>query len=245
MSVTGSGTDADPIFISARATVSMTELDDVLDTTGPQEGEVPVWTTDHWEFKIPASAPPGTVNRGAGLIGDGSAGNPLLAAISGNWGSGDLAGFGTDTLQGQSIYTDVAGQLRTRPIPITRHAEDPIQSYGTGWKVTPGGTSFWAQWGPMVFLNCDVTYIGPSITGGNFSNQTVATINGLRTAMPTPLHYCGLGGGMSGPLISPFVTPNRALQIGAIDSGYQLINNGRYWFAGVFMGNAAVGSVLQ
>lgn len=244
MSITGSGTDTDPILISARATVAMTELDDVQDATPPQEGEVPVWTNDHWEFKTPASAPPGAVNRGAGIIGDGSAGNPLLAAISGNWNSGDMAGFGADTTQGQSVYTDVAGQLRTRPIPIVRHAEDPIQSYGTNWKVQPSGGSFWAQWGPMVFLACDVIYTGPTLAGGNITNQTVCNANGLRTAMPTPLNYCGLGGGMSGPLISPFVTPNRAIQIGATDGNYQLVNNGRYWFSGVYMGNAAVGSVL-
>lgn len=243
MSITGSGTDADPILISSRATVSMTELDDVSDATPPAEGEVPVWTVDHWEFKTPASAPPGTVNRGAGLLGDGSALSPLLAAVSGIWGSGDMAGFPTDTLLGQSIYTDVAGQLRTRPIPITRHAEDPIQTYGADFKATnPGGQAMWATWGPMVYLMCDVTYIGPSKAGGNLSNITVASA--LRTAMPNPLHYSGLGGGMAGPLISPFVTPGKFLQIGAIDSGYQLINNGRYWFSGVYMGNAAVGSVL-
>lgn len=244
MSITGSGTDTDPILISARATLSMTELDDVSDATSPQEGEVPVWTVDHWEFKTPASAPPGTVNRGAGIIGDGSAGNPLLAAISGNWGSGSMAGFPADTTTGQAVYTDVAGQLRTRPIPIVRHAEDPIQSYGTNWKAYSPGSNFWAQWGPMVFLTCDVVYKGPTLAGGNIGNQTVCNVNGLRTAMPTPLHYCGLGGGMSGPLISPFVTPSRAIQIGAVDNPYQLVNNGRYWFGGVYMGNAAVGSVL-
>jgi hypothetical protein len=244
MSITGTGTDVDPILISARATVSMSELDDVSDATAPQEGEVPVWTVDHWEFKIPASAPPGTVNRGAGIIGDGSAGNPLIAAISGNWGAGSMAGFPADTTTGQAIYTDIAGQLRTRPIPIVRHAEDPIQVYGPDWKVTAGGGSSWAQWGPMVFLACDVTYKGATKAGGNIGNQTVCANNGLRAAMPTPLGYCGLGGGMSGPLISPFVHASRGIQIGAIDGNYSLVNNGRYWFSGVYMGNAAVGSVL-
>ena len=241
MSITGTGTDVDPILISARATVSMSELDDVSDAVPPQEGEVPVWTVDHWEFKIPASAPPGTVNRGAGIIGDGSAGNPLIAAISGNWGSGDMAGFPVDTLTGQSVYTDVAGQLRTRPIPIVRHAEDPIQTYSPGWGVNAGGTSFWAQWGPMVFCIFDIIRTGATIPGGNIGNASIGT---LRTAMPTPLHYTGLGSGMAGPLVGTFVGAARTLSIGATDSPYNIVNNGRYMVSGVYMGNAAVGSVL-
>jgi len=239
MSITGSGSDTDPILISARATVSMTELDDVLDAVPPAEGEVPVWTVDHWEFKTPASAPPGTVNRGAGLIGDGSAGNPLLAAISGNWQQGDMVGFPADTLTGMSIYTDVAGQLRTRPTPITRHAQDPVQSYSTGWAASAASTGFWAQWGPMVFVLFDVTRTGATIPGTNPTNQLIGT---MRTAMPAPLSSCGLGSGINGPLFGGYVGVAKTVSVGAVES--QIVNNGRYIFGGVFMGNSAVGSVL-
>lgn len=181
MATSGVGTQANPLQITSKATLEFVDLLDVNDPVGtPAEGEVPVWTTDHWEFKLPASAPPGVVNRGAGLLGDGSAGNPLQAASSGTWGSGSMAGFPADTTLGQPIYTDAVGQLRTRPIPIVRHAVNPF-SYTAGWTNLSG---FWQQWGAMITVSGYVRRTGASIAGGNIGDITVGT---LIPSVPKPL----------------------------------------------------------
>jgi hypothetical protein len=111
--VVGSGIEADPYIVSADATVRMTDLVDVDDPDGPpDDGDVPVWNSDHWEFAPPPTVPPGAVNVGAGLIGDGSSPNPLTVAVSGQWGVAPLDDLGPDSTIGAPIYVDSAGNLR-------------------------------------------------------------------------------------------------------------------------------------
>jgi hypothetical protein len=185
LTTSGEGTSTNPLQITGRATVEMTDLLDVQDAVPPAEGEVPVWTVDHWEFKIPAAAPPGTVNRGAGLLGDGSAGNPLLAAISGIWGSGSMAGFPADTTLGIPVYTDSLGQLRARPIPVVRHAAPPITPL-PGWTtITPGG--FWATWGSLVYISGYIRRTGATIPSSSNGNIADVGVGSLLPEIPRPM----------------------------------------------------------
>lgn len=180
LATTGEGTEANPMQITGHVTMELTDLLDVADPATPQEGEVPVWTTDHWEFKIPTAAPPGTVNVGAGILGDGSSGSPLMSAISGVWGSGSMAGFPADTTLGTPVYIDAFGQMRARPAPIVKHAESPF-AYNAGW-TNLGGT--WQQMGNLISIQGYVRRTGASISGGNIADIGVGT---LISAIPRPI----------------------------------------------------------
>lgn len=223
MTTSGVGTQLSPLTITARATMEFTDLLDVNDPVGaPSEGEVPVWTTDHWEFKIPASAPPGTVNRGAGLLGDGSAVSPLQVASSGTWQQGDMAGYPADTTLGNSIYTDSFGQLRARPIPIVKHAVNPF-AYLAGWTNISG---YWLQWGPVITIAGYVRRTGSSISGGNFTDIDVGS---LIPAIPKPMGNTTLAP-WGGYAHFSALRSDGLWKLGALNAGQTLVGgvNGHY-----------------
>ncbi len=121
LTLTGTGTEDDPLELRANSTLALTQLSDVDDPSGgPAVGEVPVWvgagSAGHWEFQAPPITPAGSTNATNGITGTGSVGDPLKAANSGVWGSGDLAGLGSDSTIGLDIYIDSAGKLRAHPI---------------------------------------------------------------------------------------------------------------------------------
>lgn len=178
--VTGQGSSASPFQVQANAVVDMAELADVQDPTGPQEGEVPVWTTDHWEFKTPASAPPGAVNVGQGLTGDGSAGAPLTASVSGIWGQGSMLTppWPTDSTVGVPIYVDSNGQLRAKPYAMTyiTNAQVPAVAVVSGWSLV---SSVMGRWGGVCFVSARLKRTGSAIGGsasGNISSVKVGTL---------------------------------------------------------------------
>lgn len=104
VTVSGSGIAGyDPFIITATTVVSMTTLTDVDDPSGPNVGDVPVWNGSAFEFAPPPTVAPGTVYVGAGLDGDGSFSDPILAAVS------ELVEDSTD---GLGIYVDTDGKLR-------------------------------------------------------------------------------------------------------------------------------------
>lgn len=114
----GSGTSADPLILSAVATPRLMDLSDV-DDVGPLNGETIVWAgggNGGWVFATPTTAAPGAVGTGPGLLGDGSLGNELEVAVSGEWGTGVLSGLGADSTVGLPIYVDSAGELRAQPV---------------------------------------------------------------------------------------------------------------------------------
>ena len=118
LSMIGRGTVGDPLILSAVASQRLIDLSDVGDEFGPINGDVPVWVgggTGHWEFQPPPTTPPGAVNTGPGLDGDGSIGDVLQVAVSGTWGVGPLSGLGSDSTVGLEVYIDSAGELRARP----------------------------------------------------------------------------------------------------------------------------------
>lgn len=118
MLLTGEGTGAEPLVISANVRIGLGDLSDVSGAT-PQPGEVPIWVIEngegHWDYGLPPTTPPGAVTATTGLQGDGSGANPLRARTSGTWGTGSLAGYGADTGAGSPVYVDAAGQLRGAP----------------------------------------------------------------------------------------------------------------------------------
>lgn len=72
----GEGTAEEPYLLSGNATVSLDELLNVADQD-PTNGQVLAWNGTVWQ-PIPATtAPVGAIAVGTGLLGDGSAGDPL------------------------------------------------------------------------------------------------------------------------------------------------------------------------
>lgn len=116
LSLFGSGTPSDPLKLRADVTLSVEDLSDVNDPGGPTTGDSLVWATDHWEFGTLPPAPAGSVNVSNGISGTGAVSTPLAVKTSGTWGSGSLAGLGSDSTIGLPIYIDSAGQVRTSPV---------------------------------------------------------------------------------------------------------------------------------
>jgi hypothetical protein len=237
LTTSGEGTTASPLIISGRVSMVMTDLEDVFDNVGPQEGEVPVWTTDHWEFKTPASAPPGVVNRGAGIIGDGSAANPLMAATSGVWQQGDMAGFPTDSKLGDSVYTDSLGQLRSRPQPVVRHLAAETIDLVAGWTLV---TAVWQQYGPVITVYLNITRSGssiPSNANGDIGNVTIGT---LKAAVPKPLHPVGMSLYDGSPAIVHIVSGTGLVQLSGLSPNVTLASGRNLTLSASYLANTGV-----
>lgn len=134
--VTGTGSAGyDPFVITAESVVSMRQLSDVDDPSGPNFGDVPVWNGAAFEFAPPPTTPPGAVNVGGGLTGDGSLGAPLSVAVSDT--------TTTDT-SGLAIYVDSDGELRAVPqaVPSTDVSWSAITGkptvFPTNWSLVSG-----------------------------------------------------------------------------------------------------------
>lgn len=123
LTITGSGTLAEPYVITGAVTIALTALSDVDAPEAPAAGDVPIWVTTgggHWEFGPPPTTPPGAVTATVGLAGDGSGGDPLRVNTSGTWGSGVLAGIGSDKTIGAPVYVDDGDLVRTRPYALVQ-----------------------------------------------------------------------------------------------------------------------------
>lgn len=131
------------------ATQRMTDLADVADLEGPQEGDVPVWTNGHWEFKPQGTVNPGAISVSNGIGGDGSIADPLKALTSGTWPL-PLFTPGTQQDTGQPVYIDSTGLLRTRPQVMRgpKPATDLPATYPYGMTVMGVGSADAATWPP-------------------------------------------------------------------------------------------------
>jgi hypothetical protein len=125
LQLTGSGNPGDPFILKAQAAIKMANIADIQDPAGPNNGDVPLYVTDHWEFG-PPPANPGAVNVTGGILGTGAVSTPLKVAVAATWGTGELAGLGTDTTSGQPTYIDSTGVLRVKPVSITSVSWDVI-----------------------------------------------------------------------------------------------------------------------
>ncbi len=147
------------------ATQKMTDLADVADLEGPQEGDVPIWTNGHWEFKPQGTVNPGAISVSNGIGGDGSAPNPLKALTSGIWGAAGPGGngfpgldkYGSDSSLGQPVYVDSTGQLRAAPQVLTgdsRTAASLSGTYPVGISIMSASTGVgsWPTGGTVVTM---------------------------------------------------------------------------------------------
>lgn len=106
MNIVGDGSPDAPFTISGVATVSMRMLTDVDGASVPTLGDVPVFNGTQFEFAPPPTTPPGAVNTGPGIDGDGSLPDPITIAVA------DLV---TTATTGLASYIDSAGKLRVVP----------------------------------------------------------------------------------------------------------------------------------
>lgn len=116
MQIVGDGTPDAPFIISANATVSMSDLSDVDGSDTPVVGDVPVYDGTKWTFAPPPTTPPGAVNVGAGLTGDGALPTPIKI---------DVADTVTTATSGLASYIDTANKLRTVPPTWTQVTGKP------------------------------------------------------------------------------------------------------------------------
>lgn len=151
MRAVGNGTEEDPLIISADATVSMDDLTDV-EAASPAVGDTLSWNGQEWVTGAPPVVPPGAINVGAGLTGDGSVEEPVRAAVSGVWGSPPLDDYGDDSTTGLAVYVDANGQLRAEPRDTSGTVTwDEItgkpSSFPTSWDDVSGKPSSWPRTG--------------------------------------------------------------------------------------------------
>lgn len=118
LTLDGSGSVTDPYDLSARASVSVGDLEDVA-TGSPAAGDTLLWDGEGWIYGPPSSGGGGaTVVTGSGIGGDGSVTTPVVLATSGVWGEAPLDRYGANTLLGAPIYVDSAGQARSQPMGV-------------------------------------------------------------------------------------------------------------------------------
>jgi len=106
LTLNGSGTVPDPFLLSGNVAMSMSDLADVNDPSGPAFGEVPVYNGTAFEFAAPPTQAPGLVNATGGIVGDGTLATPLKVNVS------DTV---TNATTGTATYIDTAGKLRAVP----------------------------------------------------------------------------------------------------------------------------------
>lgn len=208
MMASGSATVDDPLVISANATVGMDDLTDV-EAASPAAGDTITWNGSAWVTGPPAVVPPGAVNVGAGLAGNGSVEDPVRAAVSGVWGTAPLDIYGDDSTVGLAIYVDANGQLRAEPREPESIAWDDItgkpSAFPTTWDQVSGKPSAWPrsgassgivsiasgwrlEWqngqrlGQVCTVAIRVTRTGGTISAGssgNLANTLVATLTSV------------------------------------------------------------------
>jgi len=170
-STSGSGSLEAPTRVSANATVRVTDLIDV-ETGTPENGEMMVWQTDHWEFQPPA-----------GVITD----------------HGDLAGLADDdhpqyldNTRGDVRYYTKALTDATRGVPL-----DSFTGADDDAKLTAAMTYAAAQTYPPpillgnrthTFATARTLYDGFKLFGvQGMSNAEIATTGTIVTRVSTPV----------------------------------------------------------
>lgn len=151
LNVIGAGSPVDPYILSANAKIALLDLEDRGVTVAPEVGFVPVWRGSNWSFGAPPVAPAGATNTANGVGGTGSVADPVVARTSGVWGTGSLEGLGSNSLIGQAIYVDSAGNLRAAPLTNVPVLWDNVQNrptfFPSTWDQVSGKpTTFPSTW---------------------------------------------------------------------------------------------------
>lgn len=166
LSVVGAGTKADPFLLSAAASLGTIDLKDVDPGGIPTLGDTLVWDGTKFIFDAPPSVPPGAVNTGAGVAGDGSIGNPIRLPLS------ELA---ETSASGLGIYVDSLGKIRAMLPTVSAVTWAAITGkpadFPTTWStVTAKPTTFPSTWAsvtgiPSTFPSSAHTHPSTDITG--------------------------------------------------------------------------------
>jgi hypothetical protein len=259
MHAAGSGTDDDPLVLSADVTMGLDGLTDVT-APDPAPGDSITWNGSAWVAAPPAVVPPGAVNVGAGLTGTGAIEAPLAAAVSGVWGVSPLDVYGDDSAAGLAIYVDSNGQLRGEPRVPTIAYDDLTgvpTTFPTTWDQVAGKPSSWpvvatttsltqasgwrVNWGnahrtgAVVTVTFSVTRTGASITSpesnGNMGNQRMATI----AAALRPFQYGPFTTASTGPLMTGYVDSNGSMFLTATVPNYRFATGATLVFTGTWV----------
>jgi hypothetical protein len=249
MHATGSGTDDDPLTISADVTLSLDDLTDVTAPT-PSSGDTITWNGTQWVAGPPAVVPPGAVNVGAGLTGTGAVDSPIAAAVSGVWGVSPLDVYGDDSTAGLAIYVDSNGQLRAEPrVPVISYDDltDVPATFPTTWDEVAGKPTSWpvlssttwmavaAGWsiewqngyrtGSVATVSFSMRRTGAAIqapaTTGNITNTPLGTMHNTFR----PQQYGPLVTASNGPLMTAYADSAGVMRLSAVPPGYR-INTG-------------------
>lgn len=183
LSLNGNGLAADPYVLSAAARVRL--LVDMVDMKPGEiaaNGDTIVVQDGLFTLSPPPVAPAGAVNVRGGIIGDGSIATPIEVAVSGVWGTGPLAGLGSDSTIGTVVYVDSAGKVRAAPSQSLTVTWDSITgkptSFPTTWDTITGKpTSFPTTWSdvsgkPATFPSTWATVSGKPTTS-TLDNRTI------------------------------------------------------------------------
>jgi len=134
----GEGTTEEPYLLSGNATVSLDELLNVADQD-PTNGQVLAWNGTVWQPVPATTAPTGSIAVGTGLLGDGSAGDPLRIDPT------STAGFvvPTGTVTAFAGTAAPSGWLMCTTTPVSRATYATLFGViGTTYGAGDGSTTF-------------------------------------------------------------------------------------------------------
>lgn len=165
LTLTGNGSAATPYVLKADALVSLDELTDVA-TAGATTGQVLARQSDGtWAPAPPSTATPGTINVSGGIEGNGSAGTPLSVKLPAN--SGLVEDSTGLRVEGAAAWTAYTPVLTTGGA-----GADPVVGNGSL-------TGRYARIGNLVFFRVNWT-------AGTTTNRGVGY---LEVSLPVPALY--------------------------------------------------------
>lgn len=130
LDLVGSGTSLDPFILRADTAITMEQLANWDDASGPATGDVAYFNGVSWEAAPMATVSSGAVNASGGITGDGTVVAPLRVAVSTT---------STTSTSGTAIYLDSAGQLRAVPGATDWSAITSIPtSFPSAWATLTG-----------------------------------------------------------------------------------------------------------
>lgn len=262
LSAVGNGTDDDPLVLSAIATVAMDDLTNVT-APAPAVGDTLSWNGQEWITGPPPVVPPGAVNVGAGLVGNGSVETPVAAAVSGVWGTPPLDVHGDDSTVGLAIYVDANGQLRADPRDTSGPVSwdeivgrpsafpttwDTVTGKPTLWPVvasTPPATTMASGWslvwvqahnrGGVATVSARVRRTGSAINAPSDGNINNTLVMRLTSELLRPYHYGSLTTTTTGPAILGHINSEGQISLASTVPNITLSTGSEYILTGTWV----------
>lgn len=261
MHAVGNGTEDDPLVLSADATLAMDDLTNVT-APAPQAGDTLSWNGQEWVTGPPPVTPPGAVNVGAGLTGNGSVDAPIAAAVAGVWGTPPLNTYGNDSTVGLAVYVDVNGQLRAEPRDTSGEVTwDEIvgkpSAFPTTWSQVSGKPNAWPrtgvssgvitavsgwaiEWqngqrlGQVATVSIRVTRTGGTINSGSSGNITNSLVARL-TSVWQPYYQGAMTTTSTGGLVTAYAAADGAIQLSATVPNRDIVRGTSFALSGTWV----------